>query len=204
MTEKLSPRDGGCWFCHTKVQVDDNGLFSGEFDTNLHKTCLSGILKEDPSHQEARIMAREFDMELPPDPTDELDYENEMKLEQYLKTVYMGPNTEPRFELEDKHRKVLDKYGSTPDGLIQIKEKEPNSYLLICEHLEALKFKKEIEEACNVGGGCNLSFSCDGRTRHQQQSQWWVDKLNEVNGNIYEADIDYQSYQCRITLKITS
>lgn len=65
MLKKLSPVNGGCWFCSTEVKEGDNGLFSGEFDTNLHKTCLEESLEKDPSHPEARIIAREFGMTLP-------------------------------------------------------------------------------------------------------------------------------------------
>lgn len=70
MAKSLSPNDGGCWFCHKEIQPEEECAFSVEFDTNLHEDCLKEALEKDPSHPEARTMASEFEMDLPPDPLD--------------------------------------------------------------------------------------------------------------------------------------
>ncbi len=58
------PGNGGCWYCYT----DDEGewLFSCEFDTYLHKSCLekelSLMVEQDLYDPELNIIAREFGM----------------------------------------------------------------------------------------------------------------------------------------------
>lgn len=39
---KLSPNEGGCWFCHK----DECDLFSWEFDCYLHENCLIEAMEE--------------------------------------------------------------------------------------------------------------------------------------------------------------
>lgn len=57
----LHPCDGGCWFCHTDSDVDEEGMaFSCEFDTYFHMKCLKKALVDDPQHPEALIIEREF------------------------------------------------------------------------------------------------------------------------------------------------
>lgn len=70
MAKSLSPREGGCWFCHKEIQPEEKSGFTFEFDANLHESCLKETLEKDPSHCEARVIAREFDMDVPPDPLD--------------------------------------------------------------------------------------------------------------------------------------
>ncbi len=49
----LHPCNGGCWFCH-KDDEDEHLYFDSEFDTWVHKNCISDALdKDDP---EAEIM----------------------------------------------------------------------------------------------------------------------------------------------------
>jgi len=121
-----------------------------------------------------------------------------------FKTIDMGLNTEPKFSLTDHLQSLVDKHGNTPKGLEEIKEIARNDYFRIKEHFKALELKMEIEDACNQDGGCFLSFSCEGRTRHERQSQWWVEEMNKANGNIYDSDIRYETYYCKITLKDAS
>lgn len=64
-SNRVSPVDGGCWFCNTLNDVDDGAgwLFSTEFDCFLHKSCLLQALApkgDGSSNQEANIMGREF------------------------------------------------------------------------------------------------------------------------------------------------
>jgi hypothetical protein len=53
----MSPQDGGCWFC-SKDEQDESLLFSMEFDTFYHQTCLDVALL-DPMDEEARIINAE-------------------------------------------------------------------------------------------------------------------------------------------------
>ena len=121
-----------------------------------------------------------------------------------FRTIEMGLNTEPKFSLPDHLQSMLDKYRDTPKGLEEINEIERNDYFSIKEHLKALKLKKEIEDACNQDGGCFLSFSCEGKTRHEWQSKWWVEEMNKANGNIYNSEVRYDTYYCKLTLKDAS
>jgi len=36
---KVTPENGGCWFCET-IEESNDWLFSCEFDCNLHQHCL--------------------------------------------------------------------------------------------------------------------------------------------------------------------
>jgi len=55
---KVSPADGGCWYCHEKHD-DVPMLFSTEFDTFVHRGCLITARRDD-SNEEAKIMYREL------------------------------------------------------------------------------------------------------------------------------------------------
>lgn len=50
--EKVSPLDGGCWYCETK---DDTLVYDTEFDTMIHVECIKQALKEDPNDPEAKF-----------------------------------------------------------------------------------------------------------------------------------------------------
>lgn len=50
--------DHGCWFCD-RTDGDD-WAFSFEWDTPVHLSCVKKVLKQDPYHQEAVLMAKEF------------------------------------------------------------------------------------------------------------------------------------------------
>lgn len=58
----VSPKDGGCWFCHKDFGVME---FSTEFDTNLHEDCLRYALKAEPNNPEAKLMLAEIMNRLP-------------------------------------------------------------------------------------------------------------------------------------------
>lgn len=57
---KVSPIDGGCWFCS---QSDNRGMnFTREFDAYFHEECLEREFADKTSYnEEAVIIAREFD-----------------------------------------------------------------------------------------------------------------------------------------------
>lgn len=48
---RVSPADGGCWFCHTKT---DNMILNRDFDTYVHAECVASEL--DTGNPEAEIM----------------------------------------------------------------------------------------------------------------------------------------------------
>jgi len=52
-TGKVSPVQGGCWFCWEK---DDKLVFDSEFDTAVHVKCIRKVLAVEPNHPEANIM----------------------------------------------------------------------------------------------------------------------------------------------------
>jgi hypothetical protein len=52
---KLSPSDGGCWFCSTDDEHEPL-VFDLEFDTYVHKSCIRKALEEDPENPEAKLM----------------------------------------------------------------------------------------------------------------------------------------------------
>jgi hypothetical protein len=52
--DHVSPGDGGCWFCSTRT---DDMLFDTEFDTFVHKDCLTAELFDNPDNPEAQIMS---------------------------------------------------------------------------------------------------------------------------------------------------
>lgn len=56
---KVSPIDGGCWFCET---TDGRVHFTREFDAYFHMSCLEREFADKSSYnEEAVIIAREFD-----------------------------------------------------------------------------------------------------------------------------------------------
>lgn len=60
--DKISPIDGGCWFCYTQ---SEKMSFSIEFDTYFHLECLKAALEKSTPEQcdeEAEIIGREFDL----------------------------------------------------------------------------------------------------------------------------------------------
>lgn len=95
------------------------------------------------------------------------------------KTIHMGLNTEPRFELPDKYE--------TFD--------ESNKDYWRREVERATALKEEIEKVMAEEGTCELSWSCDGRTRHQMHAQQWASALPQFN-----FEITY-NYGCTLTTK---
>ena len=69
---KLSPNQGGCWFCktddmegpHTTKEKPDGGMnFTTEWDAYFHMSCLIYELNnKSPVNPEAEIIAIEFDV----------------------------------------------------------------------------------------------------------------------------------------------
>ena len=62
---KLSPVDGGCWYCHTDDASESKPLtFCWEFDTFIHVDCIKqrGQQNEERGEYdpEWEIIAREF------------------------------------------------------------------------------------------------------------------------------------------------
>jgi len=51
---RVSPGEGGCWFCHHDTQ--QGMVFDFEFDTWVHLSCLNEAVKN-PNDEEAQIMA---------------------------------------------------------------------------------------------------------------------------------------------------
>lgn len=58
----IAPQSDPCWYCHGAP--GDDLVFSWEFDTFVHLTCIRARVAEDPSDDEAAIFAREFEREL--------------------------------------------------------------------------------------------------------------------------------------------
>jgi hypothetical protein len=57
-----------CWYCH--CPPGDDLVFSWEFDTYVHLSCLRERIEHDPSDREAHIMGRELGLPgVPPHPT---------------------------------------------------------------------------------------------------------------------------------------
>lgn len=58
---KISPRDGGCWFCY---EDDDQPMeLSREYDAYFHMDCLMRALTPGNVTEEAEIIAAEFGIE---------------------------------------------------------------------------------------------------------------------------------------------
>jgi len=50
--EKVSPQDGGCWYCETE---DDDLVYDCEFDTMVHIKCIEEALQRNPNDAEAKF-----------------------------------------------------------------------------------------------------------------------------------------------------
>jgi len=61
MDVKAIAEEYGCWFCSRKDGED--WVFSFEWDTPVHLSCVVKKLRDDPGNEEAQLMAREFEME---------------------------------------------------------------------------------------------------------------------------------------------
>lgn len=59
MAEVLSPAEGGCWYCQLEIKPEENAIYSGEFDSNLHVDCLKRAYNSNPNDLEARIIMAE-------------------------------------------------------------------------------------------------------------------------------------------------
>ncbi|MDF2615441.1 MAG: hypothetical protein K0Q47_96 [Sedimentibacter sp.] len=55
-----SPTEGGCWFCSNTKNETENLLFSFEFDTYVHASCV--LEKEKEGNGEAEIIAKELNL----------------------------------------------------------------------------------------------------------------------------------------------
>lgn len=60
---KLSPQDGGCWYCHEDDEKEKL-FFCWEFDTFIHISCIEKRIKEveksNQLDQELEIIRKEF------------------------------------------------------------------------------------------------------------------------------------------------
>ena len=62
---KISPNDGGCWFCEQNSLNNYCDSFTTEFDAYFHMTCLEEALKHstpESEDREAEIIGREFNL----------------------------------------------------------------------------------------------------------------------------------------------
>jgi len=57
---EVTPHDGGCWYCH---KMDENLVFSIEWDAYVHLACVREALERDPQDAEAWVFARELGVE---------------------------------------------------------------------------------------------------------------------------------------------
>ena len=66
MNKKLSPSDGGCWFCNREILDNESCGFTLEFDAWLHIECLerevASLIKANGewNDRETEIIAKEF------------------------------------------------------------------------------------------------------------------------------------------------
>lgn len=96
-----------------------------------------------------------------------------------IPTIDMGLNTLPKFELNEE---IMNKTFETEEEQKRYEEHFVKHH--VRQHEKALQLKKEIEEAIAEYGSCYLSFSCEGRIRHQWQSEAWADAMPEFNFKI--------------------
>ena len=47
---KSTPAKGGCWFCYMTDDEETDWLFSWEWDTNLHLSCLKKAIEDNPKY----------------------------------------------------------------------------------------------------------------------------------------------------------
>lgn len=78
---KLSPENGGCWYCQTDDETRD-WLASCEFDCNLHQHCLEDQINEQTGDRnEVEIFAAEFEYYFEPcEHFPSIDYEGKLFL----------------------------------------------------------------------------------------------------------------------------
>ena len=66
MNKKLSPTEGGCWFCNREILDNEPCGFTCEFDAWLHMKCLkkevASLIKANGKWEdcEVEIIAKEF------------------------------------------------------------------------------------------------------------------------------------------------
>lgn len=51
---KLFPQEGGCWFCHNRIEEYESSFFDTEFDTCVHESCLRREIEN--GNEEAHVM----------------------------------------------------------------------------------------------------------------------------------------------------
>lgn len=93
-----------------------------------------------------------------------------------IKTINMGLNTEPVFNLPEK-------FDSLPEKSQKYFKREMEV---------ALELKDQIQKAIEEDGACRLSWECSGRTRHQMHAEQWENALPE-----YKFEIGY-NYECKV------
>lgn len=62
---------------------------------------------------------------------------------------------------------------------------------------KAILLKTEIEKIMEDDGECRLSWSCEGRTRHEMHSNQWMNALKDEHPD-WEWTIGY-NYECTIS-----
>lgn len=90
-----------------------------------------------------------------------------------MKTIHMGLNTEPSYLKADE---VIERWKADGNqGMVYYWEREKN---------RTLELKERIIEAVEADGEVELSWSCDGETRHQMHSIQWAKALQEYKFEI--------------------
>lgn len=95
------------------------------------------------------------------------------------KTIQMGLNTEPVFELPENFNNMTEENKKYWSNLVN----------------KATSLKEEIHQVIAEDGTCELSWSCDGRSRHEMHAHQWATALPQ-----YNFTIGY-NYECTVSSK---
>lgn len=102
-----------------------------------------------------------------------------------MRCVHMGLNTEPDYLKADEVKARWRARGN--EEMVQRWEDAEK---------RSLELKAEIEQIMEEDGECRLSWSCDGRTRHQMHSCQWQNAMENEHPD-WEWTIGY-NYECTI------
>lgn len=101
-----------------------------------------------------------------------------------MQTIHMGLNTEPDWIKADE---IIERWKSQGNNeMVAYWEKS---------RVDTLKLRDQIIEVVERDGECGLSWSCDGRTRHQMHACQWAKAMPE-----YDFEIGY-NYLCIVRKK---
>lgn len=105
-----------------------------------------------------------------------------------MKRIDMGLNTEPDWL---NSAKAIENWSNSGNTEMVERWKKMHEY--------SLGLKAEIEKAMEEDGECSLSWSCEGRTRHEMHSHQWKEALEKEHPD-WEWQIEY-NYVCYIRRK---